>query len=209
MTEETCSEAEEIRLAIEHERASQMAKRSHLRGCKLSKTLRERAQRHAQTRLDAGCPSTEIARDLGLAVGTLENWMRRQPGAPTSDDEAAEARAIRSQIEEARRGRTQLRGQRLAEALRRRAQEHARTRAAAGAKLKRIAEEMGVTVSTLQQWMRPAPADGPVKLRPVRIIGPINSGVAELTGPRLVLPSGVQIVGLDVDQMTTLMKRLG
>jgi len=33
--------------------------------------------------------------------------------------------------------------------------------------------------------------------------------VAELTGPRLVLPSGVQIVGLDVDQMTTLMKRLG
>ena len=57
--------------------------------------------------------------------------------------------------------------------------------------------------------MRPPPADGPVKLRPVRIIGPINNSVAELAGPRLVLPSGVQIVGLDVDQMTTLMKRLG
>jgi len=209
MTEKTGSEAEQIRIAIEGERAVQKARRSNLRGCRLSSALRERAHQHAQARLAAGDTSVEIARDLGLSVGTLENWLRQRPWPPPSATEAAEAREIRSQIEEARRGKEQLRGQRLAVALRRRAQEHARARAAAGAKLQRIADELGVTTVTLQHWMRPPVEEGPVKLRPVRIIGPINNGIAELTGPRLVLPSGVQIVGLDVDQMTTLMKRLG
>jgi hypothetical protein len=54
ITEKQCSEAEAIRLAIESERSSMMAERSHLRGCKLSKALRRRAELHVQTQLAVG-----------------------------------------------------------------------------------------------------------------------------------------------------------
>jgi len=212
MSEET---AEAIRVAIENERRPQLEKHANLRGCRISEELRQRAQAYARAQLAAGADANDVARDLGVAVSTLDRWtytsvaMRpvKPPPPPTAETEEIR-RDIEAERKQFRDVRADLRGCRLSEALRKRAQEHALARQRAGEKLKSIAAELGVDVATLKDWTR-APADGPIKLRPVRIIGPMNNCLAELTGPRLVLPSGVQIVGIDVDQMAALMKRLG
>jgi DNA-binding transcriptional regulator YiaG len=207
--------ADAIRVAIENERRPKLEKHASLRGCSLSEELRQRAQLHAAARLTAGDEPKSIARSLGIALGTLERWMRTSPAMqptkpepPPAEETEELRREIAAERKQLRDSRADLRGCRLSEALRKRAQEHTRARERAGAKLKSIAAELGVTVATLKDWTQPPP-DGPLKLRPVRIIGPIDNCLAELTGPRLVLPSGVQIVGIDVDQMASLVKKLG
>ncbi len=203
-------ERREIREAIEQEREERAIGRASLRGCRLSETLRHRAHAYAAMRRAAGADANAIARELGVASGTVEHWLRAPIEVASRAPEEADQirREIADERKRAREARTDLRLWRVSEALKRRAEQHARVRAAAGAKLARIAGELGIATETLKQWMQP-PSDAPVRIRPVRIIGPLTNQLAELTGPRLVLPSGVQIVGLDVDQMAALAKRFG
>lgn len=202
-------ERQEIRDAIAEEREEKAIGRPNLRGCRLSEGLRHRAHVYVAERRAAGVEVQEIARELGLTAGTVEHWLRAPVDAGWRAPE--EAQQIRCEIADerkrAREAQVDLRMWRLSEALKRRAEEHARARAAAGAKLAHIAGELGISTETLKQWLDPPTANRPTRIRPVRIIGPLTNQLVELTGPRLVLPSGVQIVGLDVDQMAALAKR--
>jgi transposase len=50
-------------------------------------------------------PLAKIARDLGVAVGTLRLWAatgRPQPAMPLTDDERSELRRLRSEVRELR-----------------------------------------------------------------------------------------------------------
>jgi len=143
-------------LAIEQERQRRAA--TTLRGSRLSEAIRTRAQAYASVERAAGTKSSTIARRLGLSTGAVEHWFREGPmPEPVEESRASgpkEAEEIRRQIFEERQrfrqAKADLRRRRLSIALRQRAREHARTRAAAGKKLKSIAEEIGVTTLTLK-----------------------------------------------------------
>ena len=81
--------------------------------------------------------------------------------------------------------------------------------------LRQIARDLGVNTSTLETWLTPAEraqthqAPNVPRLRPVTIIGTPGEAPPAMTGATLVMPSGVRICGLTIDQLTAMAKVFG
>jgi hypothetical protein len=122
--------------------------------------------------------------------------------------------ALAREQERRRQERNTLRGRGLySAATRDLAMEHARARIRAGATLRKIARDLGVPAETLSSWLGPvarnlAPAIQPPRLRPVTLIPEPGATLPPITGPTIILPSGVRICGLSMDQATELARVL-
>ncbi len=91
--------------------------------------------------------------------------------------------------------------------MRRQATSYAQRRAREGAAQVLIAAELGVSTMSVSRWLRDAvDAEPSAALVPVEIITDTPRATA---GLELVTPSGLRVVGLDVDTLCTLLARLG
>src|SRR6185503_5397717 len=93
--------------------------------------------------------------------------------------------------------------------------EHARAELQAGATLRKIALDLGIAQETLEVWLNPKPAERfrrrvvqVPRLRPVTVVGP-GTELPPITGLTVILPNGMRICGLTVDQATAIVKALG
>ncbi len=117
----------------------------------------------------------------------------------TSNDDAAK---LRREIGARRNWRS-----RLTPELRARCERFAASRVATGAKQKEIASELGVSVMSVQRWLRTKPSAAMV---PVRIVASAPAAVPPTQGRAIVsTPSGLRIEGLELDAICTLIARFG
>lgn len=124
--------------------------------------------------------------------------------------------ALANDRDEAMRKRRVFRGRGIYKTeTRDRALEHTRARIKAGITLRQIARDLGVNTSTLETWLTPGEreqthqAPAVPRLRPVTIIGTPGEAAPAMTGATLVMPSGVRICGLTIDQLTAMAKVFG
>ncbi len=96
---------------------------------------------------------------------------------------------------------------RLSAELRAQATSYAQRRAAEGAAQVVIAAELGVSTMSVSRWLRDAVDEVPsATMVPVQVIADaprVSAGLA------LVTPSGLRVVGLDLDALCALLARLG
>lgn len=89
--------------------------------------------------------------------------------------------------------------------LRRRAARHAHTRRSTGAPWQHIADELGVSTTSLRHWC--AETAPPAAFVPVVVAQ--DAPVATTTSYTLVSPRGFRVDGLDLHQLTALLGQLG
>jgi len=133
-----------------------------------------------------------------------------------SDDAAAVREALEQDRREAMERRGTLRGAAVySRTTRDQTLELARARIRAGAAARAIARELGIGMKTLESWLAPAEVKPridiprPPRLRPGTIIGSPGTEMPAISGPTVVLPSGVRICGLTVDEAAALVKVIG
>ena len=91
-------------------------------------------------------------------------------------------------------------------ALRARAVAYAQRAAAAGRPRADVAEALGLSLATLTRWAQPARPSAPA-FRPV-VVAPEPGRAAPAGSVAVVLPGGVRVEGLSVEQAAELCRRL-
>jgi len=114
----------------------------------------------------------------------------------------AQMRRLRAEAQRLAHGRERSQV-RYPRAFRRAAVELARRR---GGSVASLAHELGVSVPTLQKWLRPTAAP---TLRPVAVTAATAPDGHAVVSPVLITPRGLRVEGLDHDTLITVLRALG
>lgn len=82
---------------------------------------------------------------------------------------------------------------------------HARRRLAGGEPLTSIARSLDLALASLQRWVS---AGGTIPLRRVRLCEAPRPGPARAAGGVLIMPGGIRIEGLEIEQLAALLRSL-
>jgi hypothetical protein len=103
------------------------------------------------------------------------------------------------------------RGVRYPSGMKRLALEYAAAAERGGRTRRQIAQSLGLCEATLVRWQRPARESGEIRAVRVMAVAP-RQGAAEAcavaSGPVLVMPSGVRVEGLGLDELARLLLEL-
>ena len=117
-----------------------------------------------------------------------------------------ELRVLRRELGRVERGR----GRKYAEDLRRRITAWCRQRRAAGAGLRELSVEIGVSAESVRRWLMTAAESDATALRPVEIVAATEQ-VPRDADPtiRIVTPRGYRIEGLAIGDVIAIVRVLG
>ena len=117
-----------------------------------------------------------------------------------------ELRVLRRELGRVERGR----GRKYAEDLRRRITAWCRQRRAAGARLRELSVEVGISAESVRRWLMGAEESDATALRPVEIVAATEQ-VPRDGDPtiRIVTPRGYRIEGLAIGDVIAIMRVLG